>query len=428
MSSLESHSTVTYTSISSNSNLPPWGFHLLYDTKAQLPEIASQSLEQAPPSSDYVHGLEYLKYLATFDDKIPVEHQLRPADALPTTLSLGYVADSDLEEDPEEDLTKYPTDGRDDDEEVSSNDDDEEDEEHLAPTNSAALPAIDHPPMVASTEALIAEYASAPTPSSPPLSSLSLWPSPLPKIPSPPLHVPSPPLFLTSADRKSDIPTANMPFQKRLCLTALALSIRDVEERAPTTLEEIDERVTNLVTNLRKETEEMYVQHNDARDNQAILRAQIHMLCKDRRYFSSMSFDFEREAMYASKAWSRSEDSRTNLEALIRVQEARVTALEAQIMTLRTHHDRMKWQRHDEGDMVTSAFGRIHALEARDLSHHNGVEDTRSKNGFKENHHPMTDAAIKGLIAQGITLWLSMKQPETVEMEMTTMIWELAEG
>ncbi|GJZ77323.1 hypothetical protein Tco_0641995 [Tanacetum coccineum] len=41
--------------------------------------------------------------------------------------------------------------------------------------------------MTASTEALIAEYASTPTPPSPPPSPLSPWSPPLPHIPSPPL-------------------------------------------------------------------------------------------------------------------------------------------------------------------------------------------------------------------------------------------------
>ncbi|GKF11712.1 hypothetical protein Tco_0049638, partial [Tanacetum coccineum] len=77
--------------------------------------------------------------------------------------------------------------------------------------------------MVASTEALIVEYASAPTPPLPPPPSL-LTPlsSPLPQIPSPSLPVQSPPLLLLFADRKSDIPKADMPFRKRLCLIAPA--------------------------------------------------------------------------------------------------------------------------------------------------------------------------------------------------------------
>nr|GEU92230.1 hypothetical protein [Tanacetum cinerariifolium] len=261
--------------------------------------------KQEPPSPDYVpgpehptlpnyvHGLEYPEYVAPSADEIPIEDQPLPADASPTTLSLGYVVDSDPskedpEEDPKEDLADYPADGGDDDEEEESfeDDDDEEDveaskededdeEEHLASADSAALPVIDHtclrrvrktvrlqPPMAASTEALITKFAFAPTPPSPPPSPLSPWSSPLSLIPSPPLPVissllplpsppthtsptyveaqlgyraamiqlratspplvPSPPLLLPSADRRSDIPETNMPFRKRLCLTALA--------------------------------------------------------------------------------------------------------------------------------------------------------------------------------------------------------------
>ncbi|GJV98554.1 hypothetical protein Tco_1553806 [Tanacetum coccineum] len=104
------------------------------------------------------------------------------------------------------------------------------------------------PTMVASIEALIVEYVSAPTPPSPPPFPLSPLYSPLLIIPSPPihtsptyasaplgykaamvqlraaspLHVSSPPLLLASADCRSDIPKTNMPFRKKLCLTTLA--------------------------------------------------------------------------------------------------------------------------------------------------------------------------------------------------------------
>nr|GFA31689.1 hypothetical protein [Tanacetum cinerariifolium] len=45
-----------------------------------------------PPSPDYVPGLEYPEYVAPADEEISVEDQPLPADALPATLSLGYVA------------------------------------------------------------------------------------------------------------------------------------------------------------------------------------------------------------------------------------------------------------------------------------------------------------------------------------------------
>ncbi|GJY46632.1 hypothetical protein Tco_0435695 [Tanacetum coccineum] len=98
---------------------------------------------------------------------------------------------------------------------------------------------------------------------------------------SPP-HVPSPPLLLSSTNHRSDILKTDMPFQKRLCLTALDsrfevgesstivvarqtghtlarrvdygffdtvdASIRAFESRVITAMEEVNERVTDLAT------------------------------------------------------------------------------------------------------------------------------------------------------------------------------------
>ncbi|GJS27532.1 hypothetical protein Tco_0488152 [Tanacetum coccineum] len=229
-----SSSTITYTSISSDSDLPSWGFHLMDPTEFEAPEEAPQSPEQTPPSPDYVPGPEYppspdyvpgpeyLGYVAPADDEISVEDQPLPVNASPIALSLGYIADSDPSKDPKEDLVDYLADGGDDDEEEeeeeSSKDDDddeeeeeafeedEEEKEHIALTDSAALPVTDlvpsprtkvpfsqtrlrmawktirlQPSMTVSTKALIAEFAS-PTPPSPPPSPspLSPWSYPLP--------------------------------------------------------------------------------------------------------------------------------------------------------------------------------------------------------------------------------------------------------
>ncbi|GJY18137.1 putative reverse transcriptase domain-containing protein [Tanacetum coccineum] len=98
------------------------------------------------------------------DVEAPLEDQSLPADASPTTLSPGYVADSDPdenpEEDPEEDHADYPVDGGDDDDEpfddddndddtddedeepFEDEDDDEEEEEHLALADSSVVPVV----------------------------------------------------------------------------------------------------------------------------------------------------------------------------------------------------------------------------------------------------------------------------------------------
>nr|GFB60412.1 hypothetical protein [Tanacetum cinerariifolium] len=85
MSSNSAHSTVSYTSISS--------------------EAQSWSIPNMDPYKElhilvYVPEPDYPKYLALSDDDILVEDQPLPVDASPAALSPGYVADSDLEEDP----------------------------------------------------------------------------------------------------------------------------------------------------------------------------------------------------------------------------------------------------------------------------------------------------------------------------------------
>ncbi|GKD82521.1 hypothetical protein Tco_1349360, partial [Tanacetum coccineum] len=93
---------------------------------------------------------DYLEYLAPSDEEVPVEDQPYVVSDSPIALSLGYVADSDLEEDPGEDskdgLVDYPADGGDNDDDDSSDNDEEEEaskeeEENLAPADfSAATP------------------------------------------------------------------------------------------------------------------------------------------------------------------------------------------------------------------------------------------------------------------------------------------------
>ncbi|GJX89273.1 hypothetical protein Tco_0341287 [Tanacetum coccineum] len=82
----------------------------------------------------------------------PIEDQPLPADASPTALSPGSIADSDLEEDEEvlkKDPADYLTDGGDNDDNESSVDDDDDDdvekdeedkeEDHLASADPSAI-------------------------------------------------------------------------------------------------------------------------------------------------------------------------------------------------------------------------------------------------------------------------------------------------
>ncbi|GKD86700.1 hypothetical protein Tco_1357854 [Tanacetum coccineum] len=183
---MSSSSTVTYTSVYTDSE--PWRFYWVSDDELEAPEEA-----RIP------------EYLVPYDAEAPIEDQPLPDDASPIALSPGYVVDSDPEEDPEEDPAEYLTDGGDDDDDDDDDDDedddddddeddeeDEEEEENLAPADSTALHVT---PMSATAEALIVEYAFAPTPPSPPPFPLTPLSSPLPQIPSPPLPLPLLPTY-----------------------------------------------------------------------------------------------------------------------------------------------------------------------------------------------------------------------------------------
>ncbi|GKB08933.1 hypothetical protein Tco_0837245 [Tanacetum coccineum] len=156
----------------------------------------------APPSPDYIPGLEdpqahdldyvpeptYPEYIPLEDEHVfPAEEQPLPSVDSPTTLSLGYMADSDPEEDPEEDSEEdskeehadYPADGGDDDDNDDDDGDDDDDddddddnydddtndkdeepfeedeeEEHLALADPSDVRVVDPIPSVEDIEAL----------------------------------------------------------------------------------------------------------------------------------------------------------------------------------------------------------------------------------------------------------------------------------
>nr|GEX40612.1 putative reverse transcriptase domain-containing protein [Tanacetum cinerariifolium] len=103
---------------------PGYRFYWGSDEEPEAPKEALSSLDyvpgpehspspeyvpglEHPPSPDYVPEPEYLEYLVPSDAEAPIKDQPLPDDASPTAISPGYVADSDPEEDPEEDLADY---------------------------------------------------------------------------------------------------------------------------------------------------------------------------------------------------------------------------------------------------------------------------------------------------------------------------------
>nr|GEY53227.1 hypothetical protein [Tanacetum cinerariifolium] len=90
--------------------------------------------EQAPPLPVYllyVPELVYPEYMPPEDDVFPAEEQPLPVAATPTADSPGYISESDLKEDLEEDDKEDP---------------EEDPSDYLSDSTVVALPAIDHVP------------------------------------------------------------------------------------------------------------------------------------------------------------------------------------------------------------------------------------------------------------------------------------------
>ncbi|GJW84813.1 hypothetical protein Tco_0157958 [Tanacetum coccineum] len=104
--------------------------------------------------------------------------------------------------------------------------------------------------------------------------------------------------------------------------------VEAILEVVPTTLEGVNQRVTELSTTVRPENEE------------------------DRPYHLHTTIILDREAMYARIEWTSYKDRSASIEAYVRTLEAQVATLIAQTSSLQTQ--------------LTTSLGHIKTLEARD--------------------------------------------------------------
>nr|GEW83100.1 hypothetical protein [Tanacetum cinerariifolium] len=272
-----------------------------------------KELDQAPPSPVYlpcVLELVYLEYMPPEDDVFVAQEQPLPIVATPTANSPGYIPEFDPNGDPKEDEEEDP-------------------EEDPADSTVIALPAIDHVPSKEVTK-------------------------PLPQIPSPPLPLPSPP---PNSPTHIEISESCLPLRKKLHFASpsqevressaagvarqnestitidnpyslvreelygfvdrvdvapkhpmskeLGYGITDIwdelvgasEEIAPTTLQGVNQRVTDLSTIVEQETTIMYSMMEEAQDDRSQLRGRVNLLYMDRPVYHRLAVMIERERL-----------------------------------------------------------------------------------------------------------------------------------
>ncbi|GKC10663.1 putative reverse transcriptase domain-containing protein [Tanacetum coccineum] len=302
MSLSSSHASVTYTSMSSDNDVPSWGIPLMdsYESDPEAHEAALQSSDQTPLSP--AHAPVYLEYLAPSDDDLePVEAQPLLASALPTTLLLDYSVNTEPEEEVEELSTltnsppaklyiNLPSEVEED--ELPSTPPSPTSYHYIIPLSQTGLrrtrisvrPQTPISPVI---DALVDSWVAALAPLLPPPYPLSPLSYPLPRIPSPLLLLPPP-------TRRDIIPKADMPPQKRPRFSSPSYRFeigkssaaaaarqhgstlaRGTDYGFVTALEEVNERVTDLATSHRHDNEEFQVRHQDIQDDGAVLRARV---------------------------------------------------------------------------------------------------------------------------------------------------------
>ncbi|GJS84175.1 hypothetical protein Tco_0750716 [Tanacetum coccineum] len=269
--------------------------------------------------------------------------------------------------------------------------------------------------------------ASSPLP--PPVpASLPLPSPPLPPLPSSPLPPLPDSLFIPPVDRREDIPEAELPPRKRLCLTtpasryevgesstavprptgghrvdygfigtmeaearrqraeAVGYGIRDTwvdpretaEEVAPVTLEGVNTRVTELAAVQEQDTQDIYAVIEDTQDRQTQIHQTVEALVDDRQYHYETARLLDQEALVSREAWAHSmglssavhyelQGYRTHTwmqDHRINAQESQIAALTAQVSSLQGH--------------LATALGEIRALQAREQARAGAPEGTGS--------------------------------------------------
>ncbi|GKF35278.1 hypothetical protein Tco_0108478, partial [Tanacetum coccineum] len=219
---------------------------------------------EVPPSPDYIPG--------------PEEPQSPPL--------LDYIPESDPkeepkedDEDPKEDPADYPADGDDDDD---KDEDEEEEEEQPTPADSvppvhrmtARISIRDEPSISLPPREEVERLLALTTPPPSPLTPLSY---PLPQIPSPPPNNPTH-IEIPESSREDLYGFVDMVDVPPRCLTSRELDY-GIKEIAPTTLEGVNLRVTDLATIVEEETTSMYGIMEDAQDDRSQLRGRVNLLC-----------------------------------------------------------------------------------------------------------------------------------------------------
>nr|GEX60997.1 hypothetical protein [Tanacetum cinerariifolium] len=256
------------------------------------------------------------------DDVFPAEEQPLPVAATPTADSPGYIPEfdpkGDLEEDPEEDPVDYPAD-----------------------STVVALPAVDYVPSEEIPESFLPlrkrlRFAS-PTPSQEVGESSAAGAARQDE----PAVARDDPYSLVREELYRFVDRVDVA-PRRPMSRELDYGITDTwdelvganEEIAPTTLQGVNHRVTDLSTIVEQETTIMYGMMEDAQDDRSQLRGRVNLFYRDMHVRRCLAVMIEREARMAREAWGLSMDASNNAHSYVMSLHTTLVAQHALILEL----------------------------------------------------------------------------------------------
>nr|GEU96484.1 putative reverse transcriptase domain-containing protein [Tanacetum cinerariifolium] len=267
-----------------------------------------------------------------------------------------------------------------------------------------------------------------------------------------PLPTSSPPLLLPSTDRRADVPEVMLPPRKRLCIAIgprfkvrecsfaptarptrgfrayygfvgtldaeircdpdreIGYNITDVWEdpdeiavEIPATdMAELSQRMTDFVTIVRQDTDEIYRRLDDIHDDRLLMSGQLNSLHRDRRAHARIARLIESRAKASREAWVQSIDANDTTHYEVRTLQTTVLAHQTEIEELWAAKRRRQTQLTKALTLLKTLQTQMAALQsqqipARDPTHPDVAEEAgvanaleardadRSRNG-KDNH------------------------------------------
>ncbi|GJS48718.1 hypothetical protein Tco_0598839 [Tanacetum coccineum] len=279
--------------------------------------------------------------------------------------------------------------------------------------------------MVMMRAATPSTYILAPRSETPPSGTPPLLPIPLPTS--------SPPLLLPSTDYRAGTLEVTLPPWKRLCITPgpryeigecssaptarptrgfradygfvgtldaeirrdpdreIGYGITDIwedpdeiaEEIPATDVAELGQRMTDFVTTVRQDTDEIYGRLDDAQDDRLLMSGQLNLLRRDRRSHARTARLMESEARASREAWVQSMDASDTTRSEVRALRTTVLAQQTEIGDLRAADRRRQAQLAEALTLLRTLQTQMAALQsqqrpARDPAHPDVPEEAGS--------------------------------------------------